>query len=138
MRIKKDHSATSLSALFARAKQKGKKIKKLRKQKRKKPRHRAGQGEAGIHAEINIVFAWMLVSKSLQKAGASANMFQEKTMVTAVVLNVLSECFVLKVGEQEFRVTQANEAAFEALVGCQKGEQVDVKIEGGEIVMAQR
>ena len=71
MRIKKDHSATSLSALFARAKQKGKKIKKLRKQKRKKPRHRAGQGEAGIFLGRKNTLRQMLVSKSLHKADAS-------------------------------------------------------------------
>ena len=58
-------------------------------------------------------------------------------MVSAEVTHVLSTCFVLKTGGQEYQVTE-HDNAFESLVGCQKGDTVQVKIEGGKIIEAKR
>ncbi len=59
-------------------------------------------------------------------------------MIRAVIANVLSECFVLKAGADEYRVAQDAGETFQALVGCKKGDIVLVKVEGGKIVKVER
>ena len=57
-------------------------------------------------------------------------------MVGAVITHVLKECFVLKVEDKEYQVTQHDEP-FESLVGKQKGARVQVEIKDGKIIKVQ-
>ena len=74
---------------------------------------------------------------NLAQEEVSKNYFQEKIMVSAEVTNVLSQCFVLKANGNEYQITEDNEA-FNVLVGCKKGDVVQVKIEGGKIIKVER